>query len=55
VHGEQHALLLGPGDLGRQELTQRGDVHHGRVDHLALEDGELTTVTIDEFTRLRRA
>ena len=35
VDREQHVLGLGPGDLGGEELLQRGDVHRGGVDHLA--------------------
>ena len=34
VDGEQDVVGLGPGDLGGEELAQRGDVHHGGVDDL---------------------
>ena len=35
VHREQHVVVLGPGDLGGEELAQRGDAHDGGVDDLA--------------------
>ena len=36
VHGEQHALLVGLGDLLLEERVQRPPAHHGAVDDLAL-------------------
>ncbi len=39
VHGVQDALGLGAGDLGREELAQRGDAQHGGVDDLVLLHG----------------
>ena len=38
VDGEQHVVLLGPGDLRGQELAQGRDPHGGAVDDLALGD-----------------
>ena len=41
VCGEEHALFLGTGNLGRQELIQGGGAHHGAVNHFAGQDGEV--------------
>ena len=38
VHGEQHVLGLGPGDLLGEEAPERRDSHEGGVDDLAGED-----------------
>ena len=38
VHGEEHALRLGLGDLLREERLQRGAAHDRRVDDLAREE-----------------
>jgi hypothetical protein len=48
VHGEQHALGLGAGDLLSQEGVQGCRAHDGGVDDLTLEDGEpsLSTVVV---------
>ena len=55
VHGEQDVVGLRPGDLGVEELAQRGDVHHGGVDDLAGEHRAPTRAAPWTNRRRRRA